>query len=431
MEDMKMNLSITHQQAYEAERAVLGAVLISQKAADEVIHLLMPRDFSNDAHELIWKAIMFLYKKNRPVDTVTTTEVLNAGKKLELVGGVSYLFNLAESVPFAANVVHYAQIVRSRSYRKKAYEAAQRIMELAIDDDSEDDDFIQTIEREILSVRPDFSSEMKHVSETREQYFKFLSEKQDFIYSGMPQFDEWMGGYGRGWLIVRAGRPSVGKTAKILQDAIHIARQNVGEVLIWSQEMSRDQLKNRIMPCMTKVNSNRLRRKEFDSSELEKVIKGYDEFEKLPLHISDSSGITIEEVRATARQMKRRHGKIGAIIVDYLTIMKIAVQKGENKSSAVGYVTRTAKQIAREMDCPFFMLAQLNREGVGEPKLENLRDSGEIEQDADVVEFLWEDPKETNTQGTVVQCTVAKGRDVGVNQFKYLFKKWIQTFEEM
>jgi replicative DNA helicase len=426
-----MNLSITQHQAHEAEKAVLGSMFVNPKLVDEVIHMLQPQDFSNDAHELIWKAIMFLYKKNRPVDTVTTTEVLNAGKKLELIGGVSYLLHLADSVPFAANVKYYAQIVRSRSYRKKAFEAAQRIMELAIDDDSEDDDFIQTIEREILSVRPDFSSEMKHVSETREQYFKFLSEKQDFILSGMPQFDDWMGGYGRGWLIVRAGRPSVGKTAKILQDAVNMAKQDIGEVLIWSQEMNRDQLKNRIMPYMTKVNSNRLRRKEFDPHELEKVTKGYDEFEKLPIHISDSSGVTIEEVRATARQMKRRHGRLGAIIVDYLTIMKIATQKGETKSSAIGYVTRTAKQIAREMDCPFFMLAQLNREGVGEPKLENLRDSGEIEQDADVVEFLWEDPKETSHQGTIVQMTVAKGRDVGVNQFKYLFKKWIQTFEEI
>jgi replicative DNA helicase len=427
-----MNLSITHQQAHEAEIAVLGSVLIRKEAMDDIVNLLEPRDFSSDVHEIIWKAMKFLYKKNNPIDLVTVTDLLNIGKKLELIGGITYLRNLTDHVPSTLNVVYYANIVRSRSYRKKAYEAAQKILNMALEDESTtDDDFIQNIEREILSIRPDHSGEMKHVSETRDEYFSYLAQKEDFIYSGMSKFDEWMGGYGRGWLIIRAGRPSVGKTAKVLQDAINIARQNVGEVLIWSQEMNRNQLKNRIMPNLTGVNGNRLRRKEVDEQELIRVENGYDEFEGLPLHISDASGITIEEVRATARQMKRKHGRIGAIVVDYLTIMKINQQKGETKSQAVGYVTRTAKQIAREIDCPFFMLAQLNREGVGEPKLENLRDSGEIEQDADVVEFLWDKPDDTHHGGTVVQCTVAKGRDVGVNQFRYLFQKWIQKFEEL
>lgn len=427
-----MNLSITHQQAHEAEISVLGSVLLKKEVMDEIGHLLEPKDFSSDAHELIWLSMKHLYKKNHPIDTVTVTELLKMGNKLEQVGGILYLHQLKGHVPTTLNAEFYAKMVRSRSYRKKAYEAATKIMDMALNDEgTEDNDFMQSIEREILSIRPDFSGDMMHVAETRDKYFDYLDQKEDFIFSGMPQFDEWMGGYGRGWLIIRAGRPSVGKTAKVLQDAINIARQNVGEVLIWSQEMNRNQLKNRIMPNMAEVNSNKLRRRELEPREIVRISQAYDEFEKLPIHISDSSGITIEEVRATARQMKRKHGRLGAIIVDYLTIMKIAKQKGETKSEAVGYVTRTAKQIAREMDCPFFMLAQLNREGVGEPKLENLRDSGEIEQDADVVEFLWENKDDTSDQGTIVQCTVAKGRDVGVNSFRYLFKKYIQRFEEL
>ncbi len=427
-----MSLNLELHKTHQFEISVLGGVMKSKEAIDEIAHMLNPEDFSVDAHELIWKSVKFLYKKNHPIDPVTVAEILNAGKKLDAVGGISYLFDLVEQVISTKNIAHHAKMVRSRSYRKKAYEAAHRIIELARnDEDTEDNDFIQSIEREIMGIRPDFSGEMKHVSETREQYFKFLSEKEDLIYSGNPQFDEWMGGYGRGWLIVRAGRPSVGKTAKTLQDAVKMGRQNVGEILIWSQEMNRDQLKNRIMPNLTEVNGNRLRKKTIEPYELERIKKGYDDFEKLPIHISDSSGITIEEIRATARQIKRKHGRVGAIIVDYLTIMKINQQKGETRSQAVGYVTRTAKQIAREMDCPFFMLAQLNRAGVGEPNLENLRDSGEIEQDADVVEFLWEDKEDTSPHGTVVQFTIAKGRDLGSNKFRYLFKKWIQKFEEL
>src|SRR5690606_24785028 len=219
-------------------------------------------------------------------------------------------------------------------------------------------------------------------SQTRKEYFEYLEQKDDFIYTGFKAFDEWMGGIGRGWLYILAGRPSVGKTAKALQMAVGIAQQGAGEVLIWSQEMKRNQLLNRMLSPLSSVNSNRIRRKLIEPWERDKINVAYDTLESLPLHIEDAKNVTIEEVRATARKVKRKHGKLAAIMVDYLTIMKIVQQKGETRSQAVGHVTRTAKQIALELDCPFIMLAQLSRDGKDEPKLEHLRDSGEIEQDA-------------------------------------------------
>lgn len=427
-----MSLDITHLQAHEAEMAVLGSVLIRKEAMDEIADMLEPRDFSSDTHENIWRCMKSIHKTNISVDLVTLSTMLQRMELLERVGNVKYISELANFTPNYLNIKEYARIVQSRSYRKRAYEAGQKLMDLSINDNSEaDEDFFDAIERPILAIRPNTSGDMRHISETRKEYFDYLATADDFIYSGFSSFDEWMGGYGRGWLVIKAGRPSVGKTAKVLQEAIAIARQNVGEVLIWSQEMKRNQLLNRMLPSVTGVNGIRIRKKILEPYELDKLHKGYDELEKLPLHIEDAKNVTIEEVRSTARQMKRKHGKLAAIIVDYLTIMRIVQQKGETRSQAVGYVTRTAKQIALEMDCPFIMLAQLSREGKDEPKLEHLRDSGEIEQDADVVEFLWHNPDETSNDGKVIQCIIAKGRDIGVNQFKYLFKGWIQKYEEM
>jgi replicative DNA helicase len=217
----------------------------------------------------------------------------------------------------------------------------------------------------------------------------------------------------------------------MLQMMKGVAEQGAGEVLLWSQEMKRPQLLSRMMAGAANISSGRIRKKELDSSEMNRMNAAYDELEKLPIHIWDARNVTIEEVRATARKFKRKYGKLGAIVVDYLTIMNIPQHKGETRSQAVGYVTRTAKQIALELDCPFIMLAQLSRDGKDEPKLEHLRDSGEIEQDADVVEFLWHNPDETHRDGKVIQSIIAKGRDVGVNQFKYLFKGWVQRYEEL
>lgn len=427
-----MSLNLDMLQTIESESAVLGAVLINNQAMDDVSDMLESRDFTIEAHDLIWKAMKYQYKNSKPIDLVTLTAMLQQYGRLDEIGGVSYLAKLADSVPSSTSAKYYAEIVQSRSYRRRANEAGQKISKISIDSDYEDNETLfQEIERVALAVRPNMSGDMKSMAESRKAYFEFLGQKDDFLNTGFQQFDEWMGGIGRGWLYILAGRPSVGKTAKVLQMMRGIAEQGAGEVLMWSQEMKRNQLINRMMAPATGISGNRIRRKELDDFEIKKISDAYDLMDNLPLHIEDAKNVTIDEVRATARQFKRTYGRIGAIVVDYLTIMNIVQQKGETRSQAVGYVTRTAKQIALELDCPFIMLAQLSRDGKDEPKLEHLRDSGEIEQDADVVEFLWHNPDDTHRDGKVIQSIIAKGRDVGVNQFKYLFKGWLQKYEEL
>lgn len=427
-----MSLISTPQQALEAEQAVLGAVFVDNEAMDKIAGMLEPEDFSYVAHELMWKGMKHLHKNNSPIDFITVVHMLQTYKRLEEIGGVSYVSDLTNAVPTAANVEYYVRIVRSRAFRKKAYDAAQKIMQLATGEEFEnDEEFFAHVEKVSSTIRPQTSGEMKHIKDLRQEYFEYLNTKGDTIKTGFTNFDDWMGGYDRGWLIIKAGRPSVGKTANVLQTAMGIAEQKVGEVLIWSQEMKSVQLLNRIMSPLTNINSNIIRKKQLTEEDFKTLGETYDDLEELPIHFYDAKNVTIDEVRATARQIKRKHKRLAAIIVDYLQIMDIPRVKGENRDQAIGYVTRTAKHIAREMDCPFILLSQLNREGADEPQMTHLRESGNIEQDADVIEFLWHNSEDKHQQGKVIQYTVAKGRDAGVNQFRLLFKGWIQKFEEL
>jgi replicative DNA helicase len=430
---------ITEQhQGIDAESAILGAVFLDPIILDDMFQNMDISDFSHERYQIIWKAIAVLYKKSFPVDLLTVIEMLSntkhaMGTCLDAVGGFEFIMKLSESCPTSANVNYYIGIVKSQSIKRRSLQAAQRIATMIENKEFEnDEDLYREIER-IADIRPNGGHNMKAMSDTREEYATYLETKDEFIYSGFKSFDEWLGGYGKGWFIVKAGRPSVGKTAKALCEARNIATQDVGPVLFWSQEMKREQLFNRMISSMTYINGNAIRKKQVNESQKKTIMTAYDELGKLPLHFADGKNVSIEEVRAVSRQFKRSHKRIGAIYVDYLTIMDIQQQKNETYSRAVGRVTQTAKQIAQEMDCPFIMLAQLSRDGKDEPKLEHLRDSGEIEQTADVVEFLWHNPEDTSNdpESKIIQCIIAKGRDVGVNRFRYRFKGWNQTYEEM
>lgn len=412
---------------YEAETQILGSVLLDNKVMDE-IHYLEERDFYTESHRIIWKLMKYKYENDDLIDLVTMVESLKTYKRLDEVGGMKYLSDMAHSVPSTAAAERYAKIIKSKAIRRRVLQAGEKISQLATEAKDEEELFNE-IEELALKIRPGNNDHMLHVKEARKDFFTYLQTQDDFILTGFKKFDEWMGGLGRGWLYILAGRPSAGKTAKALQMAVGIAKSGAGEVLIWSQEMTRNQVLARMISPLAEVNGNRIRRKTLDANELEKVKKAYSQLEKLPLHIDDASGVSIDEIRSVARQIRRRQGKIGAIIVDYLGIMDIKQRNGETRAQAIGSVTRKSKQIAKELDCPFILLAQMNREGAkqGEPDLSSLKESGDIEQDADIVEFVYED-EEKSHNGKVVVGKIAKGRDVGVNKFRYLFQGWFQRY---
>jgi replicative DNA helicase len=415
-----------------AEQSVLGAIFLDSNVLDDIT-FLEDRDFSIGRHQNIYKVMRYLEKKGQPVDMVAVANAIVKFGQLENMGGVSYLNDLANSCPTAANVVYYAGIVRSKALERRMKNMADIISGMSRDDYETDEEFFSQIEALVHEMRPQDTSKMKSFSETRDRYFQHLAKKAEYIKSGFPQYDGWAKGLWRGWLFVSAGRPSVGKTAMLLQRLYGVAKQQDGVVLLFSQEMDDNSLKDRMMAQVTGLNYSKIKNKSLDESEKSQLEIAYEGFEYLPLYMQDSAGVTIDEVRATARQFKRKHGKIAVIAVDYLQIMNIPRKKGESRAEAIGQVTGEAKRIAREFNCCFIMLSQMSRdfEKALKPQLSHLKESGSIEQDADVVEFLWHDPNDTENGGKVIQQTFAKGRDIGLNEFRLLFRGWKQHFEEL
>ena len=422
----------------QAEQSVLGAVFLDQNVLDD-ISFLEPRDFKNPVHQELFKVMKWLDKKNKPIDVITVTDLYAKHNRIESVGGVSYFMNLVDACPTTANVEHYARIIRSKALERRVRDIGYILMDINRGDYETDEEFYSTIEKLVADMRPEDNDQMLSIQETRDSYFEYLKEQAEFIPTGFRKFDEWAHGLWRGWLFVSAGRPSVGKTALLLQRVIGVAKQNKGVVLVYSQEMSREQLLDRMISNLTGIPYGRIKRKNLSDKDISQIEVAMDLLEELPIFIEDRSKVSIDEVRADARKFKRKYGKIAMIAVDYLQIMNIPQRKGETRAQAIGTVTTEAKHIAMEMNCCFMLLSQMSRDsekrGVNtrptRPVLSDLKESGSIEQDADVVEFLWHDPNDTDKSGKVIQQFIAKGRDTGLNEFRLLFRGWKQHFEEL
>ncbi|MET1177542.1 DnaB-like helicase C-terminal domain-containing protein [Peribacillus simplex] len=417
-----------------AEQSVLGAVFLEPDVLDEVT-FLEERDFLIPKHKEIYKVMRFLEKRGKPVDIITVTEAYVKFGNIEKIGGVQYLSELAASCPTTANVKYYAEMIRSKAMERRIKNTAQIIEGMSRNDYESDEEFFSYVEQLVTELRPIDNAKMLSFSETREEYYTHLKTPAEFIKTGFSEYDKWAQGIWRGWLFVSAGRPSVGKTALALQRINGVAKQKEGVVLIWSQEMKRDSLKDRMISAETGIPFQRIKMKDLNQKEQKLVDMAYDNFEYLPIFMQDSSGVTIDEIKATAKQFKRKHGKIAMIVVDYLQIMNIPQTKGDTRALAIGRVTGQAKQIAMELNCCFMMLSQMTRDsdkgGIPRrPVLADLKESSSIEQDADVVEFLWSEGERTS-QGKIINQTFAKGRDIGVNEFKLLFLNWKQKFTEL
>lgn len=415
-----------------AEQSVLGAVFLDKGVLDEIVYL-EERDFISVRHQNIYKIMRHLDKSNKPIDFVTVTEMAMKYGGIDVVGGLQYLTELAESCPTTANVEYYANIIRSKALGRRVQNVGAVIADTNRDNYETDEEMFAEIEELVQTLRPTENAKMKSFSETREEYFKHLKTPAQYIKTNFDQFDNWAKGLWRGWLFVSAGRPSVGKTALLLQRLQGAAMQKKGAVLLYSQEMDENQVKDRMLSSATNISYQKIKHKNLSRDQMDQLDIAYDMFADLPIFIQDSAGVTIDEIKATAKQIKKKYGRIAVIAVDYLQIMNIPQRKGETRAQAIGKVTTTAKQIARELDCCFIMLSQLSRgfEQAQKPQFSHLKESGSIEQDADVIEFLWHDPNDRHDKGKVIQQTIAKGRDTGLNEFRLLFQGWIQHFKEL
>lgn len=387
-------------QNIEAEQSVLGAILIENDAIDKIAGILDSSgdDFYRDAHRKIFKAIRSLKdKENEPVDLVTLPAALKNMGALESVGGVSYLAALVESTPTAANIVYYAKIVREKALLRKLINSSTEIVTRCYNGGEKIDDLLDDAEKIIFEVAQDKTKRaFYHIKDLVTDTFKAiegLSGKEGHITgvrTGFDKFDELTSGLQPSDLIIIAGRPSMGKTAFCLNIAQNAAEAGY-PVAIFSLEMSKEQLAQRLLASKAKVNLHKLRNGKLRDEDWSRLIRAVDSLHEQPIFIDDTSAQSALEIKAKARRLTNQYG-IKLVIVDYLQLMK-GRHDADNREQEISDISRSLKAMAKELNVPVIALSQLSRmterrEG-NRPQLADLRESGAIEQDADVVAFVY------------------------------------------
>ena len=428
-------------QNIEAEQAVLGAMLIKKEAISAAAELLTGDDFYRYAHRLVFEAIMTLNQANEAVDMITVTDRLKRDGELEKAGGIAFITALANAVPTAANVTFHARIVRQKSQLRQLINAATEIAGTAYEDADAVDEIMDDAEKRILGVtarsnHADFVPMKDILITTFEQIEKHAANKGTLtgLPSGFVDLDRLTSGFQPSDLILVAARPSMGKTAFTLNIATHAAIRSQKTVAFFSLEMSKEQLALRMFSAEGQVDSQRLRVGDLKDEEWQKLISAADRLTKAPLWIDDTPGITVMELRSKARRLKAEHG-LDLIVIDYLQLMQGRGRgSGDNRQQEISEISRSLKALARELKVPVIALSQLSRSvesrQIKRPMLSDLRESGSLEQDADIVMFLYREDyyeKETDRQN-ITEVIVAKHRNGPVDTVSLFFQKEFTKF---
>lgn len=427
-------------QNLEAEMAVLGAILLDGEALITAMERIASEDFYRTTHQYIFEAMIEIAEANEPVDLVTLTSRLQDKKQLDEVGGVSFLSDLANSVPTAANVDYYAQIVEEKSMLRRLIRAATNI---ATDGYASEDDvsaLLSDAEARIMEISNRRTGNgfvaIKDVLMEVFDRVEFLSQQQKGGATGIPSgfidLDKMTSGFQRSDLIIVAARPSVGKTAFALNVAQNIGVRARETVAIFSLEMGAAQLVQRMICAEGNIEANALRNGDMKNDDWEKLTMAIGALSEANIYIDDSASVTVTDIRAKCRRLKKEKG-LGMILIDYLQLIA-GRGKGDNRQQEVSEISRTLKQIARELNVPVIALSQLSR-GVEQrqdkrPMMSDLRESGSIEQDADIVAFLYRDDyydKESEKKN-IIEIIIAKQRNGPVGTVELAFLKHYNKF---
>jgi replicative DNA helicase len=390
----------------EAEQSLLGALLLDNQAFDRVADLVSSQDFYRDDHRRIWRHIARLIEASRPADVVTVLESIEASEDKDRTGGASYLAALAQNTPSALNIRRYAELVRERAVQRRLAQVATEIAETALAPTGKDvGQLLDEAESKIFQIaesgaRKDqgligISPVLAKVFE-RIDYLHSQDNPSDVtgVPSGFVDVDRKTAGLQPGDLIIVAGRPSMGKTAFALNIAEHVAlHPSVGlPVAIFSMEMSASQLAMRMLSSMARVDQTKLRTGRLDNEEWANLTDAIGKLNEARIHVDETAALNALELRARARRMKREYGKLGLVVVDYLQLMS-ATSQGENRATEISEISRSLKALAKELDVPVVALSQLSRaveqRNDRRPLMSDLRESGAIEQDADVILFIY------------------------------------------
>jgi replicative DNA helicase len=389
----------------EAEQAVLGGLMLDNAAWERIADRLREEDFYRQDHRLIFRAISELSNADQPFDAVTLSEWLQSREQLEAAGGLAYLATLARDTPTAANVRAYADIVRERSVLRQLIRAGGELADAAFRPEGRGaDELIEFAERQVFEIAESRGRLKQNFVQISDLLSKAVDRLDMLMHSnnpvtglatGLDKFDEMTAGLQPGDLIIIAGRPSMGKTALALNIAEFCAcrPENAVPTAIFSMEMSGEQLAMRLISSLGRINQQKLRTGQLDQADWQRVTSAISIMSKAPMYIDDSGALTPTELRARGRRLKRDH-KIGLMVVDYLQLMTVPGTR-ENRATEISEICRSLKALARELDIPVIALSQLNRKVDDRPErrpiMSDLRESGSIEQDADVIVFLYRD----------------------------------------
>lgn len=398
MKETDLQLVKLPPQNLEAEQSVLGAILIDNNALTRCLEILDPEDFYKGSHRKIFFAMTDLFDKNEPIDLITLTDQLKKNDELEAVGGIAYLSLMVNMVPTAANVKYHSHIVREKALLRGLVQSANEIASKVYEDNLDAEDLVDYAERSIFKisdkrVKASFVSLKEVIRDSFEMIERLYDKKETItgVSSGFRDLDDLTTGFQKGDLIIVGGRPSMGKTAFALNIAQHVGLELKETVAIFSLEMAREQLAIRMLCAEAMVNSNSIRKGFIKKEDWHKLTSAASNLTGAPIFIDDSSGITVLELRAKARRLKIEHG-LSLVIVDYLQLMR---GKGsfERREQEISDISRSLKGLAKELSVPVIAVSQLNRSVEQRrpptPILADLRESGAIEQDADVIIFLY------------------------------------------
>lgn len=432
-------------QNIEAEQAVLGAMLIEREAISKVAELLRPEDYYREAHRLIYNAMIELFNKNDGVDMVTVIEFLRKEDKLEAAGGIAYVTSLANSVPTAANVLYHARIVEEKALLRQLINAATNIAGMGYEGSDEVTSVLDNAEKMILSVSSrkmggEFTPIKSIIFDAFSKIEQLYASKGSItgIPTGFKDLDRLTSGLQPSDLILIAARPSMGKTAFVLNIAQHIGIAEKKAVAFFSLEMSKEQLVQRMLCAESTIDSQRLRIGELEEKDWTKLVSGADRLSAAPIFIDDTAGITVMEMRSKARRLKIEYD-LKLIIIDYLQLMQGSGKGkgGENRQQEISEISRSLKGLAREINVPVIALSQLSRSvesrQVKKPMLSDLRESGSLEQDADIVAFLYRDDyyNPDSDKKNITEVIIAKHRNGPVDTVQLFFHKQFTKFSDL
>jgi replicative DNA helicase len=442
MAALEDNLRKVPPQNLEAESSVLGGVLLENDAINVVLEVLRPEDFYRESHRKIFRAMIELLDRNEPVDLITLSDFLKGRNELEAVGGTSYLAALADFVPTAANISYYARIVREKAILRSLIGAATEIATRGYEEQGNVEEFLDTAEKVIFDIsekkiKASFVSVGDMIKDTLKTVEKLYERKEMVtgVPTGYEDLDKLTAGLQAADLIIVAGRPGMGKTAFALNIATNAAYAGVGAA-VFSLEMAKEQLVLRMLCSEARVNSSKVRSGYLGERDFPQLAKAAGRLHEAPIYIDDTPAISVLELRAKARRLVRdRSKKIGLIVVDYLQLMR-GMGAANNREQEISEISRSLKALAKELNVPVMALSQLNRRvedrGDRRPMMSDLRESGAIEQDADVIMFIYRDEvynKSDESKKGLAEVIVAKQRNGPIDTINLTFLSEFTRFE--